>query len=521
VLTDDGGPITIDFATPVFGVGGYFTHTVPLDLRFFDAGNNLLGSRGSPFDNNLAQSGDPGSLPNEFIGFSAVTASIARVVISGDRFGGSFTLDDLSIDTGATVPEPGTWLLAVALLGAGSLPGLAASVGCQGRRFEPDREDRMSTLLGRRTARALVTLTLSFGALSAADAGTLGTLAMSPDRIVAGQARAVTFSISITDPKYLMGSGNVQRLRADGSVAAVLGNLRDDGLGGDAVPGDKIYSLRAVLNEPAWRGGLPGLCRVQGELRRSFSNTKTLTIDASQPCLAAAAAPSCPVAGCPVVDGAVQAVHRILGLAPVDATKARAAVPADYGRLVGRCAAGGPCGRLCVGQSAACPPAPARWRRSGADRVARRHGNGPDTAINNYTLTYASDSLALVTARGQLCRRRWTAPDLRAQPPPAMAAKSRRRRTGARRFAGQFLRQRLHAGFHDHFQANWWRAEGNATSRCHHGAVISFDFGSQMSFATSRHGVVGALLPGNRLAAFPLSFRGSFDAAVMVVTGQP
>ncbi len=123
VLTDDGGPITIDFATPVFGVGGYFTHTVPLDLRFFDAGNNLLGSRGSPFDNNLAQSGDPGSAPNEFIGFSAVTASIARVVISGDRFGGSFTLDDLSIDTGATVPEPGTWLLAVALLGAGSLPG--------------------------------------------------------------------------------------------------------------------------------------------------------------------------------------------------------------------------------------------------------------------------------------------------------------------------------------------------------------------------------------------------------------
>ena len=84
-------------------------------------------------------------------------------------------------------------------------------------------------------------ITLLGGAV--AQAGTLGTPSLTPDRVVAGVASAVTVSVSITDPNYMAGSANVQRLRADGSVQAVVGLLRDDGVDGDAVAGDKVYTL--------------------------------------------------------------------------------------------------------------------------------------------------------------------------------------------------------------------------------------------------------------------------------------
>ena len=41
----------------------------------------------------------------------------------------------------------------------------------------------------------------------------------------------------------------MQRLKADGGVQSVVGLLRDDGLGGDAVAGDKVFTLRTTLTE--------------------------------------------------------------------------------------------------------------------------------------------------------------------------------------------------------------------------------------------------------------------------------
>ena len=52
--------------------------------------------------------------PNEFL--KLAFTDMAYVVITGDRAGGSFVLDDLSYELGKEVPEPAT--LALMLVGA-------------------------------------------------------------------------------------------------------------------------------------------------------------------------------------------------------------------------------------------------------------------------------------------------------------------------------------------------------------------------------------------------------------------
>lgn len=119
VVFDDGGAISISFATPVFSVGGYFTHVTGLSFSAFDSGNQLLGTVSSAQLDNTVSSGGP---PNEFLSFADAGGTIARILISGDVGGASFVMDDLTVDNGNTVPEPQTLLLALALLGVGCLP---------------------------------------------------------------------------------------------------------------------------------------------------------------------------------------------------------------------------------------------------------------------------------------------------------------------------------------------------------------------------------------------------------------
>jgi hypothetical protein len=124
VVFDDGGAMTIDFATPVSSAGGYVTYLSPLTLRAYDSGNNLLGTINGSFAINLADgSGDPGSSPNEFLSFSDAAGRIARVVIEGNPGGSSFALDDLTVDAVTSIPEPTTLALLLGVLAAGCLRG--------------------------------------------------------------------------------------------------------------------------------------------------------------------------------------------------------------------------------------------------------------------------------------------------------------------------------------------------------------------------------------------------------------
>lgn len=118
VVFDAGGPISISFLVPVTNVSAFFTYGTQLTITAFDASNNVLATLTSAFNNNQALSGDVGSHPNEFLSFSMVSG-ISRITISGDPGGGSFTLDDLTFDTAAPVPEPAS--LSLLLGGIGGL----------------------------------------------------------------------------------------------------------------------------------------------------------------------------------------------------------------------------------------------------------------------------------------------------------------------------------------------------------------------------------------------------------------
>jgi hypothetical protein len=111
VASDNGGPITITFNSPVSLFNGYFTYAEPLTLDGFGSANNLLASANSQFSSNLALSGDPGSSPNEFLQISS-PSGFAEVTITGDPNGGSFVMDDISFQS--AVPEPGPCELLIA-----------------------------------------------------------------------------------------------------------------------------------------------------------------------------------------------------------------------------------------------------------------------------------------------------------------------------------------------------------------------------------------------------------------------
>lgn len=120
VAGDNGGPISISFASPLSSFSGFFTYAVPLTLDGFDSGGHELASVHSAFSSNLAISGDPGSTPNEFLQISSAQG-ISEVTIAGALSGGSFVMDDISFGGSSTVPEPSSALLMLA--------GLAAALG--------------------------------------------------------------------------------------------------------------------------------------------------------------------------------------------------------------------------------------------------------------------------------------------------------------------------------------------------------------------------------------------------------
>jgi len=117
VVSDNGGPISIAFDTPVLGFAAYFTYVEPLSLAAFNASNAQIAGASSLFSNNTATGGDPGSSPNELLQVSSL-AGISSVSIAGDPAGGSFVMDDVTLTTApSSVPEPSSLSLTVTGLG--------------------------------------------------------------------------------------------------------------------------------------------------------------------------------------------------------------------------------------------------------------------------------------------------------------------------------------------------------------------------------------------------------------------
>lgn len=114
VVFDDGGPIQINFLSPVTSVGGFFSYSSGLTFLAYDAAGVQVAAVSSAFNSNLSQSGDVGSMPNEFLQV-ANAGGIYSASILGNPAGGSFVLDDLSY---SPVPVPSAvWLLGSGLIG--------------------------------------------------------------------------------------------------------------------------------------------------------------------------------------------------------------------------------------------------------------------------------------------------------------------------------------------------------------------------------------------------------------------
>ncbi|PIL38970.1 hypothetical protein CR103_14910 [Massilia psychrophila] len=120
VVLNIGGPITVVFLTPVFGVGGYFTYDSGLAIAIYDGRGALLGELSGAYANNLIDgSGDASSSPNEFLQFADVNGLIARITITSSG-GSTVVLDDLTVDDGATsISEPSSIALMAGVIAAG------------------------------------------------------------------------------------------------------------------------------------------------------------------------------------------------------------------------------------------------------------------------------------------------------------------------------------------------------------------------------------------------------------------
>jgi hypothetical protein len=309
VVSDNGGPMTIDFSSPITSFGGYFTYLEPLTIDGFNAANSLVTNALSAYSTNDALYGDPGSSPNEFIQLS-FTGGISSVTIIGDPAGGSFVLDDAIYTTASSniVPEPHGLLLIGAGIGlllivntiqkksllvsmkraailliliiltifGGAAWLLAMSRDSRATPMTPTVATLSSTVpVVTKPISSTGNLIASTGSpsLIAGFTTSLPTIAMpvaTPNIITANTSTTVTVTVQITDPTLIPGSVNLLLLGATGTQPTILGVMQNTGGG--------IYGLQYAFYK-----GSPGTLTMevsaafQGQLRRIISQTATIT----------------------------------------------------------------------------------------------------------------------------------------------------------------------------------------------------------------------------------------------------
>lgn len=285
VVFDDGGPMTISFASPVLSLGGYFTYYEPITLAAFDALNNEVASATSAFSINVACGdgppclGDLGSSPNEFLQV-AFTSGISRITITGDPAGGSFTLDDV---TYTAVPEPST----IALLLSALLAPIALRTISHMKTHHPLKGYIWTIGLAFILMIGLGAIWLHAAPQASPASPVIGVPTALPSTLAVNTLTTVTITVPIPDPTVIPGSINLLRLGAGRTQQpTILGVMHDDGQNGDAVAGDHIYTLQVSFNEPsATQIQLQVSAAFRGFLRRVLSAPINIvvTIDGRTP----------------------------------------------------------------------------------------------------------------------------------------------------------------------------------------------------------------------------------------------
>ena len=219
-----------------------------------------------------------------------------------------------------------------------------------------------------------------------------------------------------------------------------------------------------------------------------------------------------------------------VGLVPIAAAKAQALLPARYTLVVDAANTARLVVRMTDCQAIRVGVLPARAGRLAQAGLLIVSPDGtasdPNTGINNYTLTYASNVPALVLG-------------LQAQGVPAALDAGMEYDvepplgTGSALYAavapefGDSTRFFLDGSvntptFATTFLANWWRVDGKRQIRMQTDfPTIAFDFASSVAFTTNSANMLGQLTGTSRVTSFAITYRGMYDAATMVVDTGP
>jgi hypothetical protein len=133
---------------------------------------------------------------------------------------------------------------------------------------------------------AFVAVTLVLGAtglLALPESPAIPAPLANPSLIRPNAATTVTVTVLIDDPALVPNSVTLLRLGASGDQPVVVGQLHDDGKGGDAVAGDHVYTVQIALNEPtAGAVSLEVSAAFRGALKRNVSKAVTIAVSQSQ-----------------------------------------------------------------------------------------------------------------------------------------------------------------------------------------------------------------------------------------------
>src|SRR5271165_6301777 len=118
--------------------------------------------------------------------------------------------------------------------------------------FQPgcDGVPRLHRLVRQRSCILVFIVLLSGGSRLLAATPTLGASEISQTTVTVNTPTVLTITVVIDEPTLVPGSVNLLRLNPVGKPV-ILGQLHDDGMNGDLIAGDKIYTIRPTFNETA------------------------------------------------------------------------------------------------------------------------------------------------------------------------------------------------------------------------------------------------------------------------------
>ena len=213
------------------------------------------------------------------------------------------------------------------------------------------------------------------------------------------------------------------------------------------------------------------------------------------------------------------------GVSPINEIQARALVPSKYKLVVNGTKASlvvrvSDCQEVSVNGH---PGKPGRVAHIGVELISPDGtATDPNTSINNYTLSYASNIPELVEGLNRFALPAVKAPELDYEfaPPNGPSLLYASVAPLDPNSPAWFLYGTVtNPTIPSPFLANWWYLSNSGQVKMATTfPKIYFDFTSTVSFYTSSKNIIGTLIGGNSINNFPVSFRGQYTYAQMIVT---